>query len=96
MHWRKPVQARIICDRPSHQRQLGSCATNFFDDLLSEHAVTTDFSKPYPFYLAYAIEDKVKPWVNQMNGRQSGNGMVSAARSSNAITNYLCGAGVKN
>ena len=33
-------------------------STNFFD-LLSEHAVTTDYSKPYPFYLAYAIEDDV-------------------------------------
>src|SRR5690242_1534257 len=30
-----------------------------FDELLSEHAVTTDYSKPYPFYLAYAIEDDV-------------------------------------
>jgi DNA ligase-1 len=28
-----------------------------FDELLSESAVTTDFSKPYPFYLAYALED---------------------------------------
>jgi DNA ligase-1 len=25
--------------------------------LLSEHVVTTDWSKPYPFYLAYAIEE---------------------------------------
>jgi len=32
--------------------------TNFLD-LLSEHAVTADYSKPYPFYLAYAIEDEV-------------------------------------
>src|SRR5687767_13707743 len=31
-----------------------------FDDLLSESAVTTDFSKPYPFYLAYAIEEGVE------------------------------------
>ena len=30
-----------------------------FPDLLSEHAITTDDSKPYPFYLAYAIEDEV-------------------------------------
>ena len=29
-----------------------------FDELLSESAVTTDFSKPYPFYLAYALEDE--------------------------------------
>ena len=33
--------------------------TTSFEDLLSEHAVTTDHSKPYPFYLAYAIEDEV-------------------------------------
>ena len=28
-----------------------------FEELLSESAVTTDFSKPYPFYLAYALEE---------------------------------------
>jgi DNA ligase 1 len=28
-----------------------------FDDLLSEHAVSIDHSKPYPFYLAYALEE---------------------------------------
>src|SRR5205085_12141165 len=28
-----------------------------FGELLSEHATTTDWSKPYPFYLAYAIEE---------------------------------------
>src|SRR6266487_1401649 len=33
--------------------------TTNFSDLMSEHAVTTDHSKPYPFYLAYAIEDEV-------------------------------------
>ena len=31
-----------------------------FSDLLSEHAVSADHSKPYPFYLAYAIEDDVR------------------------------------
>lgn len=31
-----------------------------FTDLLSEHAVTTDYSKPYPFYLAYALEEDVQ------------------------------------
>ena len=30
-----------------------------FEELLGEHAVTTDYSKPYPFFLAYAIEDDV-------------------------------------
>lgn len=28
-----------------------------FDELLGEQGVSTDVSKPYPFYLAYAIED---------------------------------------
>ncbi|MEO8403409.1 MAG: ATP-dependent DNA ligase [Chitinophagaceae bacterium] len=31
-------------------------ATIGFDALLSSTAITTDFSKPYPFYLAYALE----------------------------------------
>jgi DNA ligase-1 len=30
-----------------------------FAELLSEHTIMTDYSKPYPFYLAYAIEDEV-------------------------------------
>jgi DNA ligase-1 len=30
-----------------------------FDELLSEHTVSKDWSKPYPFYLAYAIEEEV-------------------------------------
>jgi DNA ligase-1 len=29
-----------------------------FEELLSESAITTDFSKPYPFYLAYALEEE--------------------------------------
>ncbi len=33
--------------------------TTNFSELLSEHATITDHSKPYPFYLAYAIEDEV-------------------------------------
>lgn len=28
-----------------------------FHELLSEHSLATDWSKPYPFYLAYAIEE---------------------------------------
>ena len=31
-----------------------------FSDLLSDQAVATDWSKPYPFYLAYAIEEGVE------------------------------------
>lgn len=30
--------------------------TTSFDELLSEHTANIDFSKPYPFYLAYALE----------------------------------------
>lgn len=32
-------------------------STITFEELLGEQGVTTDFSKPYPFYLAYAIEE---------------------------------------
>src|SRR4029079_5202269 len=32
--------------------------TTSFKDLLSESASLSDFSKPYPFYLAYALEDE--------------------------------------
>ncbi len=32
--------------------------TTSFNDLLSESASITDFSKPYPFYLAYALESE--------------------------------------
>lgn len=30
-----------------------------FEDLLNETAITTDFSKPYPFYLAYALDQDI-------------------------------------
>lgn len=33
-------------------------ATISFEELLSEASVQTDFSKPYPFYLAYALDDE--------------------------------------
>lgn len=32
--------------------------TTAFDSLLSESSISTDHSKPYPFYLAYALEDE--------------------------------------
>ena len=32
-------------------------ASTGFDELLSEHTTASDASKPYPFYLAYALED---------------------------------------
>jgi len=31
--------------------------TTSFDELLSEHSTSIDHSKPYPFYLAYALEE---------------------------------------
>jgi DNA ligase-1 len=34
--------------------------TTSFQELLSETSTATDFSKPYPFYLAYAIDDNVE------------------------------------
>lgn len=34
-------------------------ATTSFEELLSERALTVDLSKPYPFYLAYALEDEL-------------------------------------
>jgi len=34
-------------------------STTTFEQLLSEQAVQVDYSKPYPFYLAYALEDKL-------------------------------------
>jgi DNA ligase-1 len=33
--------------------------TTNFEDLLSEQDISFDYSKPYPFYLAYAIEEEV-------------------------------------
>ncbi len=35
-------------------------STITFEEILSEHSLSTDWSKPYPFYLAYAIEDGVE------------------------------------
>ena len=35
-------------------------ATTSFEDLLSESAAATDFSKPYPFYLAYAVDEDLE------------------------------------
>lgn len=32
-------------------------STITFDELLGEHGINTDISKPYPFYLAYAVEE---------------------------------------
>lgn len=35
-------------------------STTTFKELLSESASVSDFSKPYPFYLAYALDDNVE------------------------------------
>lgn len=35
-------------------------ATTGFEELLSEQATAIDHSKPYPFYLAYALEDELR------------------------------------
>jgi DNA ligase-1 len=50
------LDASVIAHRISGK--WDPVSTNF-SDLLSEHAVTVDHSKPYPFYLAYAVEDDV-------------------------------------
>ncbi|HYD23064.1 MAG TPA: ATP-dependent DNA ligase [Flavipsychrobacter sp.] len=48
------LESSVIAHRISGQWDP---STITFDELLGEHAVATDFSKPYPFYLAYAIEE---------------------------------------
>jgi DNA ligase-1 len=50
------LEPSIIAHRISGQWDP---STVTFDELLGEHAVSSDHSKPYPFYLAYAIEDDV-------------------------------------
>ena len=40
-------------------------ATTSFNDLLAAQQQTTDFSKPYPFYLAYALPDDVHSLGNE-------------------------------
>ncbi len=72
-------------------------STTSFDELLSEQATNIDFSKPYPFYLAYAIDTEVSELGDRkMNGRQNGNGMEYEASLLNAIMKYLSGAAAKN
>jgi len=48
------LESSVVAHRISGQWDP---ATSTLDDLLGEHAVSVDYSKPYPFYLAYAIED---------------------------------------
>ncbi len=48
------VDADVVAHRISGQWDP---STITFDELVGEHGVRTDVSKPYPFYLAYAIEE---------------------------------------
>jgi DNA ligase-1 len=50
------LEASVIAHRISGNWDPSSIR---FDELLGEHAVTSDYSKPYPFFLAYAIEGDV-------------------------------------
>lgn len=48
------LSANVIAHRISGNWEP---ATTSFSQLLSEESVSMDFSKPYPFYLAYALEE---------------------------------------
>lgn len=48
------LESSVIAHRISGQWDP---ATITFDELLGEHSVGVDVSKPYPFYLAYAVEE---------------------------------------
>ena len=56
MRWQKTVKLEpsVIAHRISGNWDP---ITTLFDDLLSEHTSIIDYSKPYPFYLAYALEE---------------------------------------
>ena len=55
------LEASIIAHRISGNWDP---STTSFTNLLSEHTVSIDHSKPYPFYLAYALEDAPKTLGN--------------------------------
>jgi DNA ligase-1 len=48
------IDASIIAHRISGSWDPSTIS---FDELLSEHATSIDYSKPYPFFLAYAVEE---------------------------------------
>jgi DNA ligase 1 len=50
------IEPSVIAHRISGNWDPSSVS---FTDLLSEHTALTDWSKPYPFYLAYAVEEDV-------------------------------------
>jgi DNA ligase-1 len=58
------IDPSVIAHRISGNWEPSSIS---FDELLSEQAVSTDWSKPYPFYLAYAIEENVSDLGNPAN-----------------------------
>ncbi len=55
------LSSSVIAHRISGNRDP---VTTTFHELLSETASLSDFSKPYPFYLAYAINDDVESLGN--------------------------------
>jgi DNA ligase-1 len=50
------IEPSVIAHRISGNWDPSSIS---FEELLSEHTLTTDWSKPYPFFLAYAIEEDI-------------------------------------
>jgi DNA ligase-1 len=67
-----------------------------FDQLLAEPAANADYSKPYPFYLAYAIDDDLKGLgeIEDWQAEWKWDGI--RGRSSKGTMNCLSGAVVKN
>ncbi len=47
--------------------------------LIEAEDAAADASRPYPFYLAYGLEDAPKSWATRKTGARNGNGTASAA-----------------
>ena len=60
MRWRKRSNNESFRDCSSDQWQLGSADTFPFSELMGAESALLDHSKPYPFYLAYALEDELQ------------------------------------
>jgi len=71
-------------------------ATTAFSDLLSETANNTDASKPYPFYLAYALADDLHTLGNENEWQAEWKWDGIRGQMIKKIMNYLCGAEAKN
>ena len=91
----KVVEERCFRNCTPDQRKLGSPDISIQRTEGKESALL-DHSRPYPFYLAYALEEELPSLGDRMIGLQNGNGMESGEKSSEGINNYLCGAAVKN